>query len=98
MSEFVLDIYDSTILDSRPVTRDELMKMTGLTSRPAVTYAVKRGLLPPPADRDGPRGQSRWFVGQLRRWNARKCAEAMRKEDARNGSLRESIIPDPDDY
>lgn len=98
MSELVLDIYDSTILDSRPVTRDELIVSLGFKTRSAISHAVKRGLLPPPADRDGPRGQARWFVGQLRRWNARKCAEAMSKEDAHTGCLRESIIPDPDEY
>ena len=98
MTESVLDIYDSTILDARPVTRDEIMNMLNNTSRAGICNAVSRGNLPPPADHDGPRGQARWFVGQLRKWNARKCEEAICREEARSGRLRKSLIPDPDLY
>lgn len=72
----MIDIYDSNILPERPLTRDEVAEIYGL-SPDGFDKAVQRGDAPQPSDKFGPWGSCRWHVGVIRAWEKERMEAAL---------------------
>lgn len=74
-----IDIFSPTVMDSQPLSKTDVMESLGFCSDTALSNAIDAGYIPDCADRGGPKGQKRWFVGMFRRWNELKTEAAVKE-------------------
>lgn len=80
-------IYDGTLPDELPISRDEMAEVLGYKHPGSLYVAINKGLIPEPADKLGFCGQARWFVGQLRAWNKDKMKTILVRDAKRKREL-----------
>ena len=77
----MIDIGNPGVLDCREITRDEMLEILRVTTTKSLDAAIAARKIPAPADRLGPGGSARWFVGQLRAWNGAIAAMAIKRDN-----------------
>lgn len=87
-------IDDPKVPDYVIITRSQLMKELCYNSRSSMDRAISHGHVPRPMDSGGPRGESRWTVGMIRKWNLEKGLKSLQESLEGSSKTIDRLTPE----